>query len=183
MGRNVQTKLYWHLKDQGMIANNRGMVSKGEIIRIFETYPLINGRRYNGWGGKKRKLDEIYQLLWNGKPPQRDGRKSSKHKRDKDFATSNKFLSSYQWRKLRYEAIQKYERRCMCCGLTPDDGIKLHVDHIKPRKKYPELALDIDNLQILCEICNHGKGNWDETDHRPIEDDIGAEHMRAIMQE
>ena len=43
----------------------------------------------------------------------------------------------------------------------------MNVDHIKPRKKYPELALDKSNLQVLCEECNHGKGNWDETDWRP----------------
>ncbi len=45
-------------------------------------------------------------------------------------------------------------------------GIPLHVDHIKPRSKYPDLALDINNLQILCESCNLGKGAWDETDFR-----------------
>ncbi|MFC6439812.1 HNH endonuclease [Bowmanella sp. JS7-9] len=33
----------------------------------------------------------------------------------------------------------------------------LHVDHVKPRAKFPELALDINNLQILCETCNLGK--------------------------
>ena len=46
------------------------------------------------------------------------------------------------------------------------DGIKLNVDHIKPRKKYPKLALDVDNLQVLCNECNHGKGNRDDTDWR-----------------
>ncbi len=42
----------------------------------------------------------------------------------------------------------------------------MHVDHIKPRRKYPELALSRSNLQVLCNLCNHGKGNWDETDWR-----------------
>ena len=27
-------------------------------------------------------------------------------------------------------------------------------------------ALEITNLQILCHECNHGKGNWDQTDWR-----------------
>lgn len=42
----------------------------------------------------------------------------------------------------------------------------MNVDHIKPRKLFPELALDPDNLQVLCHECNHGKGNWDMTDFR-----------------
>lgn len=77
------------------------------------------------------------------------------------------FLESFQWRQLRMVAIKKYGTRCMCCGATPADGITINVDHVKPRRDYPELALDIDNLQILCHPCNHGKGNWDRTDWRP----------------
>lgn len=79
---------------------------------------------------------------------------------------SNNFLSTYEWRKLRMEALIKYGRKCACCGATPESGAIMNVDHIKPRKTHPELALDIDNLQILCSDCNHGKGNWDSTDWR-----------------
>jgi len=78
----------------------------------------------------------------------------------------NDFLLSYEWRRLRMEALKLYGPRCQCCGATPKTGAVMNVDHIKPRLKYPELALDINNLQILCGVCNHGKGNWDETDWR-----------------
>lgn len=47
----------------------------------------------------------------------------------------------------------------------------MNVDHVKPRKLFPHLALDVDNLQILCDACNHGKSNWDQTDWRPVDDD------------
>lgn len=80
--------------------------------------------------------------------------------------TSDAFLSTYAWRKLRMEALKKYGPRCQCCGATPANGAVINVDHIKPRKKWPSLALDLNNLQILCHDCNHGKGNWDETDWR-----------------
>jgi len=46
------------------------------------------------------------------------------------------------------------------------NGAVMNVDHIRPRKLFPELALDINNLQVLCHECNHGKGNWDQTDWR-----------------
>ena len=35
-----------------------------------------------------------------------------------------------------------------------------------PRKTHPHLALSLDNLQVLCEDCNCGKGSWDSTDWR-----------------
>ncbi len=79
---------------------------------------------------------------------------------------SDDFLNSFEWRKLRLVALKKYGRKCLCCGATPETGAVMNVDHIKPRKFYPELALDINNLQVLCHECNHGKGNWDETDWR-----------------
>lgn len=80
---------------------------------------------------------------------------------------SVEFLSTFKWRRLRLEALIKYGRRCVCCGITPEKGGVMHVDHIKPRKLFPALALDIKNLQVLCQDCNHGKGNWNHTDWRP----------------
>lgn len=81
-------------------------------------------------------------------------------------AATDEFLSTYEWRRVRMQALTKYGARCQCCGATPGDGTKMNVDHIKPRKIFPELALDLSNLQVLCDACNHGKGNWDMTDWR-----------------
>lgn len=82
------------------------------------------------------------------------------------FVVTDGFLASYEWRKLRMVVLKKRGARCECCGSTPADGVRMHVDHIKPRRKFPELALTESNLQILCEVCNHGKGSWDQTDWR-----------------
>ena len=80
---------------------------------------------------------------------------------------SDEFLSSYEWRRLRMVVIKKRSPRCECCGATPADGhTVINVDHIKPRRLHPELALEESNLQVLCHVCNHGKGNWDDTDWR-----------------
>lgn len=81
--------------------------------------------------------------------------------------TLKDFYSSRAWKILRYQAFERYGNRCACCGATPSDGLVMHVDHIKPRSKHPELALDIENLQILCEDCNVGKINQWDTDWRP----------------
>ncbi|RYZ77711.1 MAG: hypothetical protein EOP05_00795 [Proteobacteria bacterium] len=42
----------------------------------------------------------------------------------------------------------------------------MHVDHIKPRSKYPHLELEFSNLQVLCRQCNFGKSNKYEDDFR-----------------
>lgn len=75
----------------------------------------------------------------------------------------DRFYSSYDWKQLRYTVIKKYKGRCMACNRS---DLPLHVDHIKPLRKYWSLRLDINNLQILCQDCNYGKGNWDEHDWR-----------------
>lgn len=85
---------------------------------------------------------------------------------DKEFIASKDFLSTFEWRKVRQEAFLKYGNKCMCCGARPVGDVYLCVDHILPRKTHPELALELNNLQILCNVCNHGKGNWNTKDWR-----------------
>jgi len=79
--------------------------------------------------------------------------------------SSDGFLFSPEWRKLRDETVNRYGTQCMCCGIHPKPK-NLNVDHIKPRKLFPELALDPENLQILCGRCNKAKGNKRFTDYR-----------------
>ena len=76
------------------------------------------------------------------------------------------FYSSPAWLKLRYKTLIRYDSTCMACKRPKSQTGSLHVDHIKPRSKYPHLALDPENLQILCMECNIGKSNRFEHDHR-----------------
>src|SRR5512134_2357366 len=69
-----------------------------------------------------------------------------------------------QWEILRRNTLRKYGLKCMRCGIT---DVKMHVDHIKPRSRYPHLSLDPDNLQVLCEPCNSWKSNVYIKDFRP----------------
>lgn len=80
----------------------------------------------------------------------------------------NTFYDSWAWKDLRLQVLQKYGRRCQCCGAKPEktNKVVINVDHIKPLRNYPELALDINNLQVLCSDCNMGKGYWNTTDFR-----------------
>lgn len=77
----------------------------------------------------------------------------------------NEFLRSWEWRELRYKVLNNRGRSCECCGAKPPEKV-MHVDHIKPLSKYWQLRLKESNLQVLCEDCNIGKSNIDETDFR-----------------
>jgi 5-methylcytosine-specific restriction endonuclease McrA len=78
------------------------------------------------------------------------------------------FYMTRGWRRARYMALKRYGRQCACCRRTPNQhSVALHVDHIVPRSWNPQLALNISNLQVLCEDCNLGKGASDKITWRP----------------
>lgn len=83
----------------------------------------------------------------------------SKMKRNKSYTTpAGDFYNSRDWRRLRMKVFEKYGDNVACfvpgCNEKATD-----VDHIKPRSKFPELALDEDNMQLLCSGCNRAKSN------------------------
>ena len=78
------------------------------------------------------------------------------------FKSADEFYASWEWKELRYKVLTKYGPVCMLCGAKDE----IVVDHIKPRSKFPDLQLEFDNLQVLCDSCNKGKSNKDYTDFR-----------------
>lgn len=73
---------------------------------------------------------------------------------------SSQFLRTFEWRTLRYDFLKGKKSRCEACGRNPrDHSIVINVDHIYPRRKYPQWAMEARNLQMLCDDCNHGKAN------------------------
>lgn len=112
-------------------------------------------------------VQEMHRLTGTPPPPVIVKKSTRRNHRSKTCrAASKDFLKTFEWRKLRMQALTKYGNKCMCCGASPSTGAVINVDHIKPRKLFPTLALELSNLQILCADCNHGKGNWDSTDWR-----------------
>lgn len=94
-------------------------------------------------------------------------RKKKKLKPAKRSGSGDDFYNTSAWLELRYKALKVYGRTCALCGSLSGP---FHVDHIKPRSKYPCLALSFSNLQVLCAACNMGKSNKDETDWRNIKE-------------
>ena len=96
-------------------------------------------------------LDELVRATWASLPP---------------IKITSSSTSSQGWLKLRYRALKTYGAMCQCCGCGASEANPIQVDHIKPRSKFPELALVFSNLQVLCRSCNLGKRDIDETDWR-----------------
>ncbi|WP_295455657.1 HNH endonuclease [uncultured Thiodictyon sp.] len=65
---------------------------------------------------------------------------------------------------IRWQVFQRDQWKCVSCGRGSQHDAILHVDHIIPRSKGGSDALD--NYQTLCDVCNIGKGNRDNTDLR-----------------
>lgn len=76
---------------------------------------------------------------------------------------SKAFVASDAWKEVRAKAIALYGAVCMKCGSQD----KIQVDHVKPKSRFPDLSLDISNLQILCWGCNKDKGFYKYDDYRP----------------
>ena len=58
---------------------------------------------------------------------------------------------------LRYDVMKRDGFKCVICGATAHDGVKLHVDHILPVSKGGKT--EIWNLRTLCDSCNLGKSD------------------------
>ncbi len=106
-------------------------------IERMEIHKAIKGVEYNKTEAA-RALGVTYRAL----------RHRMQRLREWTLATAD-----VTWHELRQWVLSKYGRQCMRCGSLDD----ICVDHIKPRSLYPWLALDRDNLQVLCEPCNRDK--------------------------
>ena len=60
--------------------------------------------------------------------------------------------------KLRFYILQRDNFTCQYCGRTPQDGAKLEIDHIIPRKKGGKTYEG--NLTTSCWECNQGKKDF-----------------------
>lgn len=137
--------------------------------RMWSTGGIVNKKKWDKTPEQSGRICAMCEAAKND--PEPIVKTPKKQAKTAYFADpkSNAFLQSYAWKKLRLKVIKKYGAVCMCCGDSPATGAVINVDHIKPRKLFPELALEESNLQILCHDCNQGKGNWDQTDWRPAE--------------
>lgn len=79
----------------------------------------------------------------------------------------NRGFRGISWRKVRLEAIQRDNFKCVHCGIGRDEhfkkyGCDFNVNHIKPFFQFggnTTLANKLSNLETLCKSC-HTKADW-----------------------
>lgn len=64
---------------------------------------------------------------------------------------TKRFYSSAEWKELRQQAFERDNFTCVDCGRNP---VYLEANHIKPRSSYPELKLELSNIETLCKPCH-----------------------------
>lgn len=131
------------------------------IIPITKRYD--SSQRKDSWGHSLEEEGEEEEEEYVGLYEQIRREQEQKRQAANNAGT---FYRSKEWRRLRYQAFSEYGNKCCVCGRGPNDGMVMHVDHIKPRSLYPHLALTLSNLQIMCNECNVSKSNKDEVKWR-----------------
>ena len=63
---------------------------------------------------------------------------------------NDSFYKSKDWYKLRAKVLARDNYQCAFCQVSVRGKGRGIVDHIQPRRKRPDLALEISNLQTLC---------------------------------
>ena len=89
----------------------------------------------------------------------------------KTLEQKRKFYSSREWKRIRLIVLERDNYECQECrrkGLVTIDTneysesakrkkIKLVVHHVKELEHHPELALEIDNLEVNCVDCHNAE--------------------------
>ena len=104
----------------------------------------------------KKKIKRTKRKLNQYKIDQRNKNKTT-------YVDTHWVYGSIKWKRLRYPVLRANNFKCCACNTS---SVELHIDHIKPISKYPELAFSINNLQVLCKDCNLSKSNNYEDDLR-----------------
>lgn len=144
--RRKQSFLYNNYKffyqiEEDMIENKLLEIDLEIFLIIKKSYTSPQGRNYY-YDKKVYKTIEIKKLI-------------EKDQERKIVNESIKYERSLMTDSLRYDILKRDGFKCQICGATQEDGVKLHVDHIKPVSKGGRTVPS--NLRTLCDRCNMGK--------------------------
>lgn len=74
------------------------------------------------------------------------------------------FYGKGAWKRARLQALTRDHWLCQECLRHRRFRNAVEVHHIKPLEQFPELGLELDNLESLCRECH--EATKDRTEHR-----------------
>jgi hypothetical protein len=128
-------------------------ISHPEIVdwAVNEYKLRTNGKVFRDPDRAIRKLHQEGFLIKVKKGIYRYEPEMVKRNKLEDFTTAQK-----------QKILERDGYRCVICGKNKDDGVELHVDHIKPKDKGGKAT--IENGQVLCSQHNFIKKNLNQTE-------------------
>lgn len=167
--QEVRPSKAWELLIQSFERDQAELVAGDERIRL--SIAFARGRLF----ALAREEHIAFRKLQEAKAAEARQRQYEAERREDGGPD---FFNSNTWQRLRFEVLADSQGRCVLCGRSyREHGVALEVDHIKPKSRFPSLALDKTNLQVMCFDCNRGKGNRDTTDWRADNDEVESERV------
>ncbi len=149
------------------LGNNTADFSDMDFVRVYCASKNIEPPTkafWKFWAYEIMKSGKCEILNGKNIPKVERKKKTKPKEKNQKYIVSDLFFQLKEWELLRRKALRTYGCKCMKCGA---EKCEMHVDHIKPRSRFPNLQFEFSNLQVLCRNCNMEKGYKDTTDYRP----------------
>lgn len=169
-GSNLN-KIHFEGEHAGFPLDNRDVMRK--LFDLVFVFPIYDSFVRIAKGEPERflsLLEKMNDLIWESEVDELVDTYEEKQKLGKassDIVDQARELAGKKIRvmpAMRWQVFQRDGWKCVACGKCPDDEVWLEVDHIIPRSKGGKNELG--NYQTLCNVCNIGKSNKDDTSIR-----------------
>lgn len=114
-----------------------GQISKYSMINNLETIKNLKSENAKLRKEKASLIKEVERL------EKENAKLANKYK-------NNSTTASKEYKEFRKKVLERDNYKCVKCGAK--DNLQVH--HIKPKKDYPDLIMNFDNVQTLCLLCH-----------------------------
>lgn len=109
------------------------------MIKVERTNkPVVLGKNEKNWSDKYLTAKQNYSLQ-----PTSDNKKKQERAETK-----------YRHKDIKDAVIEMFKGKCAYCESKITHVDYGHIEHFRPKKKYPQLCFDWNNMLLACGVCN-----------------------------